>query len=120
MAHTEPPAVKTDPRDRHALAYAHFQKVIRLLKTDGWHYERIDTLVRDDADPRDRGQLTIRHHYDHGVWELTLEPNRYWDKAAKPIRIVRIDREKRLGPASKVVIELLTGHATTGIMAVAA
>jgi hypothetical protein len=103
---TEPaPALPT-----HAEGETFFHLVIEdLIEKRGWVRLRVDTLVRHDAEPRDRQQMTVRHQYDHG-WELHLEKIRLWNPypapgAARKV-IIRLDRPL---PTSGAVLAELFG-----------
>ncbi len=110
MAHTEPPALATaeeaSRENTHDEARTRFLEVIAWLQANGWEYARVDTLVRSGIDPSDRHQMTIRHHYDHGVWELSYEPHRYWDRASLPVAVVSLNKYKPLETVEQIVHKL--------------
>ena len=102
-----PTAVEPAVLPTHQQGLAHFNAVLDQLAIQGWIRHRVDTLRHKTADPADREAETIRHHYDHGAWELYLEPDKYWDPAAKPIRVVKIRLDRPLAEAANIVEELL-------------
>lgn len=100
------PASTTVPLPTHEQGKALFDQVLLELQARGWERHRVDTLrhLRSPADSRDAD--TIRHHYDHGVWELYLEPDRYWAPNAKPIKLVKIRLDQPLPTAAAVADQL--------------
>lgn len=110
MTQTKPPrrsklvpaTAEPTPVATHQKALGYFQTVIEILEARGWRRHRVDTLRHMTSDPADREAETIRHHYDHDVWELYLEPDKYWNPAARPIRTVYIRRSDLRDPAHYV------------------
>lgn len=95
----------------HAEGKALFDTVLEdLTVLCGWVRLRVDTLVRHDADPRDRTQWTVRHQFDHG-WELHLEQIRLWNPYPVPgvARKVTIRLDRPL-PTSGAVLSWLFGR----------
>lgn len=90
----------------HAQGYDLFLRVVTALRSAGWRQLRVDTLVWGDAD--DREAKTVRHHYDHGVWEFHFEADRYWRPLAKPLRTARIKLSGPL-PTVRMVLSDLFG-----------
>lgn len=108
---SNPAPTVVEPVDlpNHQQGLACFDSVLEMLHMQGWNQHRVDTLRHATADPTDRKAETIRHHYDHGVWELSLEPDKYWNPAAKPIRVVKIRLDRPL-PEPLVILEELLGR----------
>ena len=101
MTQTKPPR-RSKPAPTPVLptreqGLALFEQVLLELQACGWERHRVDTLRHLDTGDSDRHAMTIRHHYDHGVWELYFEPDKYWQPDATALRIVRI-RTDRPGP----------------------
>lgn len=95
----------------HAQGLALFDAVIVELEHGGWVRGRVDTLNHPTHNPEPLAdRFTIRHHYDHGVWELYFEPDRYWTKVPHPdsrTARIRIDRPGPLPTAHAVIADLL-------------
>jgi hypothetical protein len=106
---TRKPAPKPEPLPTHAQGLELFQQVKRTLQLAGWEQLRVDTLVAPDQTPGDRYRLTVRHHFDHGVWELYYETDRYWASDLPPLRVCREIRLDRPLPSVERVINELFG-----------
>lgn len=91
----------------HEQGLALFDQVLHELERIGWERHRVDTLwhVSNPAERRDAP--TIRHHYDHGVWELYYEPDKYWNPESVPERTVKIRLDRPLPAVAQVRDELL-------------
>lgn len=68
-------AVIEPPLPTHAQGLQLFQEVLDCLEAAGWIKYRVDTYVRPG---HARDGMTVRHHYDHGTWEIWFEKDRYW------------------------------------------
>ena len=75
-----------------------FDNILERLARAGWTRLRVDTLVHHSTESDDpRIRWTVRHRYDHGVWEFHYEPDAYWRRGQKPhpsarVAKLRLDR----------------------------
>lgn len=102
----------TDPAlpTAHDLGLQRFDEVIARLEQLGWRRLRVDTLVWEaDQANHPRALPTVRHHYDHGVWELYYELDRYWNHDTKPFSIARLDQAD-LPTVNQVLAQLFGKH----------
>jgi hypothetical protein len=95
----------------HAEGLALFDTVLENLVAAGWIKYRVDTYVRPG---HARDSMTVRHHYDHGTWELWFEKDRYWF-AQQPLSTVRraLIRLDRPLPTPREVLSQLFGEQFT-------
>lgn len=89
-----------EPLPTHAQGLELFQAVKNALLLAGWTQLRVDTLLNPLSGPK-RNAMTVRHHFDHGVWELYYEADRYWNPHGTPVRTAKI-RTDRPGPLPSV------------------
>lgn len=101
------PAAVAAPLPTLEQGRALFHQVLLQLQNLGYERHRVDTLRHKEVAPDDRHAMTIRHHYDHGTWELYFEPDKYWNPSATPYRIVRIRTDRPLATAQEIVQELV-------------
>lgn len=106
----------------HEQGLARFDEVIARLLEAGFTRHRVDTLQHplDAAVTDRRQQMTVRHHFTHGEWELFYEPDRTWTPASRsqvvivsgnhahPVlnRTVRIRLDRPLPSVEAVISEL--------------
>jgi hypothetical protein len=94
----------------HDLGLERFEQVIAQLEQMGWQRLRVDTLVWNSSQANPRALPTVRHHYDHGVWELYYELDRYWNRQDnKPISVARI-HQNNLPTVDQVLAQLFGRH----------
>lgn len=86
-------AVIDPPLPTHGQGLRRFEEILECLESAGWIKYRVDTYVRPE---HAREGMTVRHHYDHGTWELWFEKDRYWFPQQAPTSVrralIRLDR----------------------------
>lgn len=95
------------PLPTHTQALARFDEVIATLGLAGWKRHRVDTLIRLPL-TGNRDDWTIRHHYDHGTWELYFEIDKYWSggQTHPDARIAKIRMDRALPTINEVLSQL--------------
>ena len=93
----------------HALGLQRFGEVIAQLEKWGWRRLRVDTLVWEADQTNPRAFPTVRHHYDHGVWELYYELDKYWNPAIAPFNVARLNQAD-LPTVDQVLAQLFGMH----------
>jgi len=91
----------------HDLGLRRFDEVIAQLQQLGWRRLRVDTLVWEHGQTDPRALPTVRHHYDHGVWELYYELDRHWNRDVSPLGAASINQADL--PAVNTVLDQLFG-----------
>lgn len=110
MATTTKPADPAPVLPTHAQGLALFQAVIDALQIAGWVRVRVDTFNHPSNADQRRSAMTVRHHYDHGTWELYYERDKYWNRDARPTSVARIRLDRELPPVETVINELFGPH----------
>jgi len=93
----------------HDLGLQRFGEVIAQLEKWGWRRLRVDTLVWEADQTNPRAFPTVRHHYDHGMWELYYELDKYWNPAIAPFNVARLDQAD-LPTVDQVLAQLFGMH----------
>lgn len=94
----------------HEQGFKLFQAVLDSLQLAGWERVRVDTFRHPSNADQLRSGMTVRHHYDHGTWELYYERDRYWNRDAKPTHVAKIRLDRPLPEVATVVNELFGPH----------
>jgi hypothetical protein len=107
----------TDPAlpTAHDLGLLRFDEVITRLEQLGWRRLRVDTLVWENGQTNPRALPTVRHHYDHGVWELYYELDKYWNRDTSPLGTARINQGD-LPTVDAVLTQLFGRHLKRYVM----
>lgn len=104
----QPPAEPVLPT--HAQGLALFEQVLADLEAAGWYRARVDTFYHPANATQNRSAFTVRHHYDHGSWELYYEPDRYWNRNGVPSKTrtarIRLDRPLPQDGSAQVINDL--------------
>ena len=104
-----PPALPT-----HDEGYQRFQEVLDALKLAGWERLRIDTYQHPlDAEQPRHQRWTVRHHYNHGTWELHFEPDQYWNPGGirhPETLVAKIRLDRPLATVTDVICDLFGGR----------
>lgn len=96
----------------HPQGLAIFDQILAKLEQAGWTRHRIDTLVHHSTEADNpRTRWTVRHRYDHGVWEFHFEPDAYWRRGERPDPKARVARLRldRPGTTAEAVLSDLFG-----------